>query len=176
MSTWTYTVTDGTASGQASRGPTSTLFAWSVPASDARKGAPLTEDAKYYGRDVLFDPIEKDFPLGADGDYLTVEGEENLWFSLLRRIFTRPGEYRAHPDYGVGAREFRDAKLTKAKRDELAQRIVDNFSADPRVDEVLDVTVTEETIRGEIVTRAFIKILAGGRLLSRSLNITEAVR
>lgn len=92
------------------------------------------------------------------GDWKMVSGEEALRQSLRRRIITSPGEWALIPEYGVGAREFVKASLTKSNRDELTNRIHAQFLRDHRVTKVTQVVIDQNipemlAIRVEVATK-----------------------
>src|SRR5271170_2780771 len=46
-----------------------------------------------------------DFIIGADGDLLLVDGDDEVRQRLERRLFTARNQYLWHPEYGVGLPE-----------------------------------------------------------------------
>lgn len=111
--------------------------------------------------DALLQDIKhkKDF-FQVDGDLALVKGLENLKQALLRRLVTHPGRLIHRPEYGVGIKDFQNAPLTLKTKETVAQRIGDNFIRDPRVNEVLGVSVESKdqtpekviiTVRTQIV-------------------------
>lgn len=120
--------------------------------------APAPPDAadermRLLGKDIYFDG---DYAVTAAGDYATVEGVAALRASIYRRLITRPGEFRARPNYGVGITDFVKKRNTTATLDELRQRVMDQLSLDPRVAEVGEVVVEpiEDGLRLGIVVQA----------------------
>jgi hypothetical protein len=124
----TYTFTIPSPSGGAS----------SLPASDTQAALD-----RLWGVDIWFD-VNQDVPnyiTTPAGDWLPVEGREALRQSLLRRYITSPGEYAVIPEYGAGARDYVKGRDTRAKRDELADRIRVQSLRDERVEAVQQITI-----------------------------------
>jgi phage baseplate assembly protein W len=113
------------------------------PPTDA--GAPQGSQLAVFGRDLLF---TDDVQVGPNGDYVVVDGVENLRRAILRRLVVKPGEYRLRPEYGVGVGTFVKKPMTRATLDELQQRIVDNLSQEKRIDRLLQVIVNPTTYGG----------------------------
>lgn len=85
-----------------------------------------------------------DFFATAAGDFDVVSGLANLKEAILRRILTRPGTIVHRPTYGVGLGDFQNAPLTLSVKRQLANRIREQITLDPRVEEVLSVSVASE--------------------------------
>lgn len=125
------------------------------PGSDAASVA-----ASVFGKDVMFN---EEAVLAPKGDYLTVEGIDNLRRAVWRRLIVRPGEYRLKPHYGVGILTYVKKPITRATIDELTHRIRDNLSRERRIEKVLTVQVVSTffgTHPGIIVT---VQVRAIGR-------------
>jgi len=117
----------------------STVGTWTLPASvPSGIGEQVTEQNLALGNDIFFD---RDFAISPAGDWLSVTGEAALRAALYRRLMTRPGEYRARPDYGVGLPSFVKKRANSTTVDELRVAIVDQLSLEPRIEEVVDVAV-----------------------------------
>lgn len=102
------------------------------------------------GVDILF---TDDTTITPAGDYQTVGGHDNLRLALLRRLITRPGTYRLHPEYGGGIGDYLGKPNTQATRDQLRQAVLDQLSLEPRVESVEQVEVQSETINGVRIVR-----------------------
>lgn len=89
-------------------------------------------------------------------DILTVAGRDNLAQAIIIRLLTPRGELAplAHPDYGSRLYELIGRQNTETTRNLAKLFILESLQAEPRVAEVLDVTVTP--MPG---TRDFITIL-----------------
>lgn len=81
-------------------------------------------------------------PVGGNGDYIEVAGIENLRRAVLRRLITKPGEYRPFPTYGVGLGTYVKKPMTGALLAQLQHAILDNLSQEKRIDKVISVEVT----------------------------------
>lgn len=92
-----------------------------------------------FGKDLFFDG---DVHVTPQGDYLTVEGVENLRRGVLRRLMTEPGEYRVNPTYGVGLPGLLKKPMNKAVLSQLRQRIVQQLGQDRRIDKVITCDLT----------------------------------
>jgi hypothetical protein len=92
------------------------------------------------GVDILF--TEQGLVLGSNGDYIEVAGVENLRRAVIRRLITKPGEYRPFPRYGVGIGTYVKRTMNTSRLAELKHLIIDNLSQEKRIDKVLDVTLT----------------------------------
>jgi hypothetical protein len=121
---------------------------------------------RLWGVDIWFD-CNRDVPnyiTTPAGDWLTVEGGEALRQSLIRRYLTSPGEYAQLPEYGAGVRDFVKGRDTRAKRDELADRIRVQSLRDPRVEGVQQVTISDLDDNGSPGVRIFVQVVPRGRL------------
>jgi len=125
------------------------------------------QQTKLLGKDLYFDG---DFAVTAAGDYATLEGLAAFRQSIYRRLITRPGEYRARPDYGCGVLSFVKKRLIQSELDDLKGRITDQLSLDPRLSEVTRVVIEriENGIRIGIAVRA-----AGESLVFEPFDFTE---
>ncbi len=120
--------------------PTSS-WGFTSPAMSQNVAAVREQRDVLLGKDLLFDG---DYGISAAGDYVLLEGIEALRQAIYRRLLTRPGEFRARPEYGVGVLDFVKKRNTLATLDELRQRVFDQLSLDDRISEVRSVVV--ETI------------------------------
>jgi len=104
---------------------------------------PLTPaQIEVFGVDLLFNG---DLVVTPKGDYAEVAGEENLRRAIIRRLITRPGEYRRNPSYGCGLLSYVKKKMTQSALAELEQRIRDNLSRERRLDKIISLTLTPTT-------------------------------
>jgi phage baseplate assembly protein W len=131
----------------------------SLPAADRTSqvdrmfGVDLWLDVSTEAADLLITPAK---------DWQIVRGREALRQSLLRRLITNPGEWATLPQYGVGARLFVKERNTKAKRDELANRIRDQFLRDPRVASVDQIVI--ESLPEDFGIKLAVYVTPKGRL------------
>lgn len=135
-------------------------FSWTLPAlTFPPSPVPVDEGQRdLFGCDIRFDG---DFIVTAGGDYALVTGKDNLRLAILRRLITKPGEFRFRPDYGVGIQTFVKKQLTQSLKDSLRQRIIDQLSQDRRINSV-DVTLEQVTVQGKPVLKVYVKAVAGG--------------
>lgn len=113
---------------------------------------PVIQDKNnVYGVDIAFQNGR--YALTAKGDYQTITGEENLRRSIWRRLITNPGEYKLDPSYGVGVPAFVKKGLTNNNLSKLRHRITDNLSRDPRIEKILELTLTPAETSLTIVLR-----------------------
>lgn len=148
MSTYTFTI------------PSPSGGASSLPASDTQ-----AQLDRLWGIDIWFD-VNQDVPnyiTTPAGDWLTVEGREALRQSLMRRYITSPTEYAVIPDYGAGVAEYVKGRDTRAKRDELAERIRAQSMRDPRVEAVQQITIDDLDDAGTPGIKIFVLIVPKGR-------------
>lgn len=116
-------------------------YSWTIPASPTNVAVgSLQQDqqAILLGKDVLFNG---DYAVTAAGDYVLVEGLAALRAAVYRRLLTRPGEFKARPEYGVGIMDFVKRKNVPGTIAELRQKVTDQLSLDPRISEVRDIVV-----------------------------------
>lgn len=140
---------------------------WTVPALAAGASGALEQSGVLLGKDLWW---SDGLVVTAGGDYQTVEGLEALRQSIYRRLLTRPGDYRARPDYGVGALSFVKRRRRASELDQLKVKIVDQLSLDPRISEVAAVDIA--SIEGGVSVS--ISVRAGGETLTfRPFNFTE---
>lgn len=137
-------------------------FPLATPLGDPQP--PTTEQAvrDVFGVDKFFDGTSH---VTGKGDWLTVEGEENLRRAILRRLMTAPGAYRVKPQYGVGVDTYVKKPYTRAVQDELTSRIRSQVAQDRRVDKVLQVTVSQEFFGTVPGVRIILVVQAKGKTL-----------
>lgn len=127
--------------------------------------SPAVRDA--FGVDILF--TDKGLETTHAGDYAEVSGLENLRRAIVRRLITRPGEYRVNPHYGVGLPSYIKKPMTTTLLAELTQRIVEQVSQDRRVDRVVEVKLTPTLFGGSISgLRVGVVVQALGRTVNFS--------
>lgn len=127
----------------------------SVEAPNSR--GQLTQQEKYQqrqlGTDIFFNG---DLPVSKSGDYIPIAGLENLRLAIIRRLLTRPGEYKFVPEYGVGVQTWVKKRRTPDIIKSLESRIRANLLREKRIDQVVDVAVENITdgIKINIAVRA----------------------
>lgn len=125
------------------------------------------ERLRLLGKDIYFDG---DYSVNGAGDYALLEGVDALRQAIYHRLITRPGEFRLRPTYGVGVSKFVKKRRIQAELDDLKGKIVDQLSLDPRVDEVVNVTVEriDDGVKIGLIVRA-----AGDTLKFRPFQFNE---
>lgn len=114
-------------------------YSWTGPsAADVVVSGDISELEEALGVDIMFDG---DYHLTADRDYVLVRGLAAIKQSIYHRLITKPGEFRLRPSYGVGVLSYVKKRNRPAELQDLQQRIIDQLSLDPAIDEVLDATV-----------------------------------
>ena len=124
----------------------------------AQQQIQVKELQKLFGTDILF---ENDYALSSAGDFVLLSGIPNLRAAIYRRLFTRPGEYKFVPEYGVGIQSYVKRRRTPSVLRELKARIEEQLLRESRIDEVLKVSI--ERIANGI--KINIAIRAAGRAL-----------
>lgn len=115
--------------------------------------------AETFGTDIFFNGSTLISP---SGDYTTVSGVENLRRSILRRMITAPGEYKLNPTYGVGLPVYIKKPMTQSNLDQISNRIKDNLSRDPRIDQVITLDVQKTTFNGQTGIQINLVVSASG--------------
>ena len=124
------------------------------------------ERARQLGKDVVFDG---DFHVFPDGDWTLVTGLEAVRQAIYHRLITRPGEYKARPEYGVGVQDFVKEEKTSAKVEELKTRIRTQLLQDRRIEGVeVAVEVLESAVKVAVSVR-----VKGTALTFRPFLFTE---
>lgn len=82
-----------------------------------------------------------DFVKTASGDLDAIQGVENVRQALFGRLVASKGSLIHRPDYGVGIKDFQNSISSIQKQMQLSNRIVEQFSRDPRVEKVLEVSI-----------------------------------
>lgn len=93
-----------------------------------------------------------DLKVTSSGDLDVISGLDNLREAVLRRMLTRPGSLVHRPDYGVGLVDFKGAPVTLTTKRQLATRIREQLTLDPRIDRVVSVSVSSEDATPETIT------------------------
>lgn len=77
-------------------------------------------------------------------DLRTIEGRDNLAQAVIVRLLTPRGELAplAHPDYGSRLHELIGRQNTETTRNLVKLHILESLAAEPRVEEVVELTVT----------------------------------
>lgn len=88
----------------------------------------------------------------ATGDLDVLSGLDNVKSALMHRLITEPGTLVYRPDYGVGIKGFQNAPNSLSMQRQLALRISEQFTKDPRVESVLGVGVRSEDATPQTVT------------------------
>lgn len=101
----------------------------------------MAKITEFYKTDIAF---KSDFIKTSTGDLDIVSGIENVKEALFRRLITVKGSIIHRPNYGVGIKLYQGALNSFSKQSELASRIQEQFVKDPRVDEVLAVSITNQ--------------------------------
>lgn len=98
------------------------------------------------GNDFYVDPIVRDFVVGPNGDYLTVSGLECLAQDLRNHILTEVGELPLKPTFGFARGSIiGSGQGSPAAQAQLLQtRVKDVLSADPRVQSIVDLQITQQ--------------------------------
>jgi phage baseplate assembly protein W len=145
-------------------------LSWTLPPPGATSPSLASADEKrrLLGKDIFFNG---DYDVGPSGDWVLIEGLEALRQAVYRRLMTRPGEYKLRPEYGVGIQDFVKRRRLPSTFDEIRQRVVDQLSLDPRIDEVRDVVV--EAI-ADGIKLGIVIVAAGEALQFRPFNFTES--
>lgn len=102
----------------------------------------MSDTSDLFGVDLLF---ADDLQVTASGDYATVDGLAALRQAIFIRLITTPGEYAPHPDFGCGLSVFVKKRASKADRDAMRQKIIEQLTQEPRIQRVDDVTVESLT-------------------------------
>lgn len=103
------------------------------------------------GTDILH---SSDLAAQANGDLATQSGLDNVKNALFHRLMTSPGSLAHRPNYGVGMKDFQNAPGSLTVYRKLAQRIQEQFTLDPRVDEVTGVRITADDQNPSLIVLA----------------------
>lgn len=130
---------------------------------DASVSGAISRDAQLelWGEDILF---TDDFQLTPAGDYATVTGMAALKQAVWIRLATRPGEVAWEPDFGVGVTDYMGRISSASAKAELLGRVRDQLLQDPRLSDVLDADVQEQTINSANVLVVSVRIAAAGQV------------
>jgi phage baseplate assembly protein W len=76
-------------------------------------------------------------------DFSLVAGRDNLGQAVILRLLTPRGELEslAHPDYGSRLHELIGRQNTETTRHLVKLHILESLAAEPRIEEIVDVTV-----------------------------------
>lgn len=92
-----------------------------------------------------------DLKKSATGDLDIISGLANLKNALYHRLITEPGTLIHRPSYGVGIKQYQNAPNSITAQRQLALKIQEQFKRDPRVEEVLGVSVSHEDATPHLV-------------------------
>lgn len=132
----------------------------------------LSESGKLLGRDILFQ--QGDLRVGANGDYKTVEGPDNLRLAIVRRIIIAQREYQLEPNFGAGAGKTLKAPASEAELEQLEGRIVTELERDRRIIEVTKLKLERrQELPGALRIFVSVKQLEENEPVNFSLNLPE---
>lgn len=80
------------------------------------------------------------------GDLDVLTGLANVKNALYHRLITEPGTLVHRPNYGVGLGQYQNAPNSLATQRQLALRIQEQFTQDPRVESVTGVKVESDDL------------------------------
>jgi phage baseplate assembly protein W len=101
-----------------------------------------------YKRDLAF---KGDYVKTATGDIDTIQGIANVTQALYNRLITVQGSLIHRPNYGVGIKTFQNSISSIDTQRQLATKINDQFSRDPRVEKVTSVSINYKDKTPELV-------------------------
>lgn len=138
-----------------SSSPTPLSLEYLVPDPPDIKPRKISDRGRLLGRDILFS--KGDFLVGPQGDYLTVEGEENLRLAIIRRVLTALKEYQLNPGYGAGLSIAVKEAVSEANIRELRSRIVEQLLLDRRIVDVREIRVERREANPETL-RVYVSV------------------
>ena len=103
---------------------------------------------------MLNDIYKTDLSFGAapTGDLERISGIENVREELLRRLITSPGTLVHRPEYGVGVKDYLNGINRLGNKRQLAIKIQEQFTQDPRVASLLGVQISEDPSNTHMVS------------------------
>ena len=110
------------------------------------------QDLKFFG----------DFEATPTGDLALEQGIENLKQAILHRIITVPGTLLHRPTYGIGLPSYQGSLDNLATRQDLMRAMQEQFSDDPRVQELTSLDFRNEMRDGKMATVITLGVLARG--------------
>jgi phage baseplate assembly protein W len=141
---------------------------WSMPDLVEPSPPVLTAAQKLLGRDVKF---TSNYELGANGDYLVVEGVAAAKQSMLNEARTTPGELVSVPEYGMGLSALVYLSASRSNRDEAANRVRERLAANPRIERTDEVSVDRDAERGVTVITA--RTVVAGREVLNTVSVED---
>jgi phage baseplate assembly protein W len=141
---------------------------WSMPDLVEPSPPVLTAAQKMLGRDVKF---TSNYELGANGDYLLVEGVAAAKQSMLNEARTSPNELVSVPEYGMGLAAMVYRSASRSNRDEAANRVRERLAVNPRIERVDEVSVDRDTDRGVTVVTA--RTIVAGREVVNTVAVED---
>lgn len=141
---------------------------WSMPDLVEPSPPVLTAAQKLLGRDIKFNA---DYELGANGDYLLVEGAAAAKQSILNEARTSPGELVSVPEYGMGLSALVYRTASRANRDEAANRVRERLAVNPRIERTDEVSVDRDDDRGVTIVTA--RTVVAGREVLQTLGVED---
>ena len=98
------------------------------------------------GDDIWLDQVtetgDPEYAVTNAGDWASVSGRDAVQQSLMRRFFTKPGDYLVDPSYGAGLLAAVKSRMRQTDLDAIARRLRQQALADRRVRAVSAVTVS----------------------------------
>lgn len=92
------------------------------------------------------------FGVSPTGDLERISGIENVREELLRRLITSPGTLVHRPEYGVGVKDYLNGINRLGNKRQLAIKIQEQFTQDPRVASLLGVQISEDPSNTHMVS------------------------
>lgn len=90
-------------------------------------------------------------------------GLDNVQNALFHRLMTSPGSLIHRPTYGVGIKDYQNAPASLSIYRRLAQKIGEQFALDPRVNQVLGVSLdADDATPSRVVLTVRVDIMGYG--------------
>jgi len=101
----------------------------------------MSEIDKTYKKDLLHDT---DFKATASGDFVQIEGIDNVKQRLMHRLMTQPTTLVHRPDFGVGLKQFQNGIPSLSTQRDIALRIKEQLAKDTDVESVDSVSIRQD--------------------------------
>ncbi len=110
------------------------------------------------------------------GDLMSIVGLDNIKQAIIRRIMTTPGSLAHRPTYGVGMKDFQNAPNSLETQRALAERLVKELPKDPRVAEVISLSVQETPgVSGQVVAIIKVKLIGYDEVVPLEIPFGEVL-
>jgi phage baseplate assembly protein W len=121
----------------------------------------------------LYNDFSNDLLLSSQNDLQTCTGLIRSQQRVLRRLFTNPGDYIWHAEYGAGLPQYIGKPLSVDNFEEIKSRILSNIFLEDSVSKIPEPVIALQTIQGGLFCQITYTESSTQQSTVLSFNITK---